>query len=442
LPKKDRQTKTSKRQVCLKLVLSFLAMTSPSWATVDNQAAGTWLKLNIPDMVLISNNNFGAFSMEGDPTRPGTAYVCGDHQGLWKTTNFGSTWTRINTGAGGAVLNTGGNWATRVAPDGSYVLTNSGYGSPNGVFKSIDGGVSWINKTETVTSDVNDIAISPLNPLHVITTPHNNPADWFESLDGGESWQRIQPQPGAGIWYAGQFLDDSTYIGIGPNGVWRGVKSGGTWTFESLLPLNGPHGGFQMHRDAARGFFYVGGEYSGSFRPQVWRTTLSSRGAAGTWTLVADVQSGAGAVGTVWGTPTMLYGQGNFAITGGSYGPYAQMGAANPGTNWSLQNTPPEMINGAHHAAVMFDGTNYIILTGNGIAGVWRYVEPAAGSPASRCDLNADSRTDVSDMQLCINQAIRIVSCTTGDINSDGNCSVIDVQRVVNAILDGNCITQ
>ena len=60
----------------------------------------------------------------------------------------------------------------------------------------------------------------------------------------------------------------------------------------------------------------------------------------------------------------------------------------------------------------------------------------------SACDLNGDGSTNVSDVQLCVNQAIGAQSCTTGDINKDGVCNVIDVQRDVNAALGGQCVTQ
>jgi hypothetical protein len=64
------------------------------------------------------------------------------------------------------------------------------------------------------------------------------------------------------------------------------------------------------------------------------------------------------------------------------------------------------------------------------------------GSSGSTCDLNSDSSTNVSDVQLCANQAIGVIGCTTGDINHDSSCNVVDVQRVVNAALGGQCATQ
>lgn len=58
----------------------------------------------------------------------------------------------------------------------------------------------------------------------------------------------------------------------------------------------------------------------------------------------------------------------------------------------------------------------------------------------SPCDVNGNTQTDVSDVQLEVNMAIGASSCT-GDINVDGSCNVIDVQRVVIAALGGTCVS-
>jgi hypothetical protein len=71
------------------------------------------------------------------------------------------------------------------------------------------------------------------------------------------------------------------------------------------------------------------------------------------------------------------------------------------------------------------------------------YVSGGGPPPSSSgCDLNNDSTTNVSDVQICVNQAIGTVVCGSGDINKDGSCNVVDVQRDVNAALGGICVTQ
>jgi dienelactone hydrolase len=59
--------------------------------------------------------------------------------------------------------------------------------------------------------------------------------------------------------------------------------------------------------------------------------------------------------------------------------------------------------------------------------------------PISPCDVNGNGSTNVTDVQLCANQAIGVSACAAGDVNGDGQCSVVDVQRVVNAALGGQC---
>ena len=64
----------------------------------------------------------------------------------------------------------------------------------------------------------------------------------------------------------------------------------------------------------------------------------------------------------------------------------------------------------------------------------------AGGETFSACDVNGDGSTNVVDVQLEVNQALAMTSCTA-DINKDGMCNVIDVQRVVNAALGGACVS-
>ena len=85
------------------------------------------------------------------------------------------------------------------------------------------------------------------------------------------------------------------------------------------------------------------------------------------------------------------------------------------------------------------DGGPNSPLTFNAVA---CYGSPQSAPPTSTCDLNGDGVTNVSDVQLCVNQAIGVTACTSGDINKDGVCNVIDVQRDVNAALGGQCVTQ
>jgi hypothetical protein len=55
------------------------------------------------------------------------------------------------------------------------------------------------------------------------------------------------------------------------------------------------------------------------------------------------------------------------------------------------------------------------------------------------CDLNHDSSTNISDVQLMVNQALGLVSCTN-DLNRDALCNIVDVQRVISSALGNPCL--
>ena len=119
-----------------------------------------------------------------------------------------------------------------------------------------------------------------------------------------------------------------------------------------------------------------------------------------------------------------------------------------PYTGWAYST--PNDGDGETGAGVAWDPTTrqaYLItacVDGNNCLPLVHVFKVSGGSTStgSACDVNADGTTNVSDVQLCVNQAIGASSCNTGDINKDGVCNVIDVQRDVNAALGGQCVTQ
>jgi len=59
----------------------------------------------------------------------------------------------------------------------------------------------------------------------------------------------------------------------------------------------------------------------------------------------------------------------------------------------------------------------------------------------SACDLSGDSAVNVVDVQLAVNMAFGLIPCTA-NINGSGVCTVVTVQRVVNASFPGGqCVT-
>lgn len=57
----------------------------------------------------------------------------------------------------------------------------------------------------------------------------------------------------------------------------------------------------------------------------------------------------------------------------------------------------------------------------------------------SPCDLNHDGVVDIIDINVVVSQAIAgAVACTTGDLNKDTKCNVLDVYREVLAAMPAN----
>jgi hypothetical protein len=65
---------------------------------------------------------------------------------------------------------------------------------------------------------------------------------------------------------------------------------------------------------------------------------------------------------------------------------------------------------------------------------------PAMNSGAPGCDINGDGVTTGADVTLATDAALGKTSCTA-DLDGNGRCNVIDVQRVANAALGGSCRT-
>jgi hypothetical protein len=57
----------------------------------------------------------------------------------------------------------------------------------------------------------------------------------------------------------------------------------------------------------------------------------------------------------------------------------------------------------------------------------------------SACDLNQDGMVNALDVQIAINQVLGMSSCTNADLQGNGTCTVVDVERVIIAALGGSC---
>jgi photosystem II stability/assembly factor-like uncharacterized protein len=128
-------------------------------------------------------------------------------------------------------------------PDIVYAGMDDGTASAGGLFKSVDGGITWTNNGMTASA-VSLLAVDPGNPqiIYAATEGHyTSPAGFqglFKSTDAGETWVAVNtglsPLIGSRSTTPTALAIDPTdtqvlYLGTSTNGVYRSSDGGETW---------------------------------------------------------------------------------------------------------------------------------------------------------------------------------------------------------------------
>ena len=195
-------------------------------------------------------------AVAGDVSQKMTFYMGACAGGVWKTTDGGLYWRNIsdgyfNTAAIGALAVAASDPNVIYAGTGeSTIRGNVSHG--DGVYKSVDAGLSWQHVGLSDSRHIGKIVIHPQNPdiVYVAAFGHafgpNNERGVFRSLDGGGSWEKVlykSERAGshdvaldvnnprilfAAIWQAQRYphkLENG-----GPDcGLWRSMDGGDTW---------------------------------------------------------------------------------------------------------------------------------------------------------------------------------------------------------------------
>ena len=168
--------------------------------------------------------------IEIDPNNPLVMYATNYGRGVYRSTDGGLTWLPGTSGLTNLQL-----WDLEMHPDNASVLFA---GTTGGVFQSVDAGASWVQLTPIQYA--RDIVIDPMNSDHLIVA--SDGSGLVESFDGGQTWGQIE----AGLDGASKFeslaiaTDGSgrLFAGTDYEGMFASTDNGAGWV--RITESNGP----------------------------------------------------------------------------------------------------------------------------------------------------------------------------------------------------------
>ncbi|MDR3700540.1 MAG: glycoside hydrolase [Candidatus Sulfopaludibacter sp.] len=197
-----------------------------------------------------------ARALSGVPSQPNVFYIGFDNGGVWRSTDYGSTWTPLfdsqPTGSIGAIAVAPSN------PDVIYVGSGAGIIRPDlavgdGMYKSTDAGKTWTHLGLRDSQMIAHIDVDPKNPnrLFVAALGHpygpNPERGIFRSTDGGATFEKVlykdeyvsgddvRIDPGdpntvyAALWQQQQGFYENGAFGGNDGGIFKSTDGGATW---------------------------------------------------------------------------------------------------------------------------------------------------------------------------------------------------------------------
>ena len=136
----------------------------------------------------------------GIPNQPNVFFIGVNNGGVWKTDDYGRTWSPIfDSAPTGSV---GDLAVSPTHPDIIYVGSGEGLHRPDlgvgdGIFKSEDGGKSWSHLGLGDIQQVARLIVHPVDPNIVFVAGLGHPyganemRGVFKTMDGGQSWEKV-----------------------------------------------------------------------------------------------------------------------------------------------------------------------------------------------------------------------------------------------------------
>ncbi len=242
------------RRLDLRLLVALLLASSPIRGVIAQQVDTTlWTRLHYR---FVGPEGNRATAVVGEPGNPLVAYVGAASGGIWKTEDGGVHWRAVFDSEPAQAIG-----ALAIAPSARNVLW-AGTGETffirsmtalgNGVYRSTDGGRSWLHMGLDSTGRIARIVIHPANPDIVLVCAlgraygPQQQRGVYRTADGGRTWTRVlfvDPNTGcsdlaidpgdpntlfAGMW---QFEVKTWHLQSGGPGssLWASYDGGVTW---------------------------------------------------------------------------------------------------------------------------------------------------------------------------------------------------------------------
>ncbi len=198
-----------------------------------------------------------ATAVAGVPSQPSVFYLGGVGGGVWKSDDYGLSWRPITDG----YFETGSIGAIRVAdadPNIIYVGTGSDGIRSNviqgrGVYKTTDGGKTWLLVGLKEVGQIGAVVIHPRDPSVVYIAAQGNAfkpnqeRGVYRTKDGGQTWQRVlfvsdstgatdlelapdNPNEIYAAMWRGERKPWTIISGAREGGIYRSADGGDTWT--------------------------------------------------------------------------------------------------------------------------------------------------------------------------------------------------------------------
>ncbi len=192
-------------------------------------------------------------AVAGVPSAPNLFYMGGVEGGVWKSTNYGLSWTNITDGKLPGIADPIG--ALAVAPSNSNVIyagtgeadIRSDFDTGDGVYKTADAGKTWSYAGLRDTHMIAKLAIDPgnSNVVYAASMGHvfkpNSERGIFKTTDGGATWRKVL------------FIDaDTGGIDLAMDSRNRNVLYAAMWQAQRVpwkLTSGGPGSGLYKTRD-------------------------------------------------------------------------------------------------------------------------------------------------------------------------------------------------